>query len=175
MDGISYKLIGTTRNQVLTSLLQPREADQKSRSTSPGSQAVSFSTEPRKNEYDVSIGLELVLSDVNDIEPPQASCLHDQIKCIEDSQREIRRIYEELHNVAGLITRRWNSNVESMSASKYTHHQFAPMKSQFKEDMKVDNKWSYDEWVIGFSRSLSDDFLPRCAYARVTFLTTTAF
>lgn len=174
MDGKSYELVGTIRNGVLIPLLQPRRADQISCSTSPESQAASVPTEPRKNEYDVSVGLELVLSDVNDIEHPQASSLHDQAKGIEDSQREIQRIYEELRNIAGLLTRRWNSNVESMSASRYSHHQFAPMKSQFKEDMKVDHKWSYDEWVIGFSRSLSDEFLPRCTYAGIIHLKTTS-
>jgi hypothetical protein len=138
VNGTSYELIGTIRDGVLTPL-QPERAGQRQHSPSPESQAPSVAEEPRKNEYDVSVGLELVLSDVNDIKPPQTSSLHDQTKSIEDSQQEIRRIYEELYNVANLLTRRWNSNVESMSSSRYAYHQFAPMRSQFKENMTIDH------------------------------------
>ncbi|CRG86999.1 hypothetical protein PISL3812_04012 [Talaromyces islandicus] len=105
-------------------------------------------------------GLEVVLSDVNDIEPPQPSKLHGPTNSVEDTETEICRIYEELRSVAHLLACRWNSNVESMNASTDVHHQFAPMRSQFKGNMRIDHKWSYDKWVIGFSRSLSDEFLP---------------
>lgn len=163
MNGNSYELVATICKGVLTAL-QPQAAGQGSRSPSPASQTESAADKPRQNEYDVSIGLELILSDVNDIEPPRPSSLHDQTKSVEDNQKEIRRIYDELRNVADLLIRRWNSNGESMSASRDAHHRFAPMKSQFKGNMRLDHKWSYDEWVIGFSRSLSDEFLPRCTY-----------
>lgn len=155
-------MIGRFSNALLVTAPQ-ESAYTTSRSPHFTSQVDSPREEFRKNDYDVSVGLELVLRNVN--ESPGTSSTNGQIKTIKKREEDQRWVYQKIYNVAMFIASGWNSNAASMSASRDAHHRFAPMKSQLKPGMEIDHEWSYEEWIIGFSRSLSDIFLPDCTLA----------